>query len=94
VTVDLGYLVNAGFSDQFGSNVDSDNQFSIKVFVQMGDAVGVTANNFTNYLYLSVKLGDVIVVGELQVFFFFFFFAYLSEKSKTGLTKHDYIMTG
>ena len=64
LTVNLGYLVNAGFTDKFGANTDADNQFAVKVLIQMGDADTVTANNATNYIYLSIKIGDIIVVGE------------------------------
>jgi hypothetical protein len=33
--VDLGYVVNAGFSEKWGSNTDEDNQFAVKVLVQV-----------------------------------------------------------
>jgi hypothetical protein len=59
--VDLGYLVNAGFSYKWGTNVDTDNQFSVKVLVQMADTF--TTNTGTS-IYFSVKIGDIIVVGE------------------------------
>ena len=36
VNVDLGYVVNAGFSVKWGSNVDEDNQFAVRVLVQVG----------------------------------------------------------
>ena len=62
MTVDLGYLVNAGFTYIWGSNVDTDNQFSVKVLVQMAD----TFNALTGTsIYFSMKIGDIIVVGEL-----------------------------
>ena len=41
-------------------------QFSIKVLVQMGDVFNVTLNNSTNYVYASMKIGDIIVVGQLH----------------------------
>lgn len=61
MTVDLGYVVNAGFSEKWGSNQDEDNQFSVKVLVQMAD---VFDNNSGTELYFSVKVGDIIVVGN------------------------------
>jgi len=59
--VDLGYLVNAGFSYKWGSNVDTDNQFSVKVLVQMADTFGALSGTS---IYFSMKIGDIIVVGE------------------------------
>jgi hypothetical protein len=35
----------------------------------MGDAASVTNNGSINYVYLSIKLGDVIVVGESRGLF-------------------------
>ncbi len=39
-------------------------QFAISVQIQMGDALNMTDNGTINYVYLSIKLGDVIVVGK------------------------------
>ena len=61
MTVDLGYVVNAGFSEKWGSNQDEDNQFSVKVLIQMSD---VFNNLYGTSLYFSIKLGDVIIVGK------------------------------
>ena len=61
--MDLGWLVNAGFSDKFGLSADEDNQFSVKVQIQMSDAAYWTQSGFVSKVYLSVKVGDVIVVG-------------------------------
>ncbi len=54
--------MNAGFTYKWGTNVDTDNQFAVKVLVQMADTL--TTNNGTS-IYFSVKIGDVIVVGKL-----------------------------
>jgi len=35
INLDLGYLVNVGYTDSMGSNQDSDNQFAIKVLIQV-----------------------------------------------------------
>jgi len=56
----MGYLVNAGFSYKWGSNVDSDNQFSVKVLVQMADTFN---HRYGTSIYFSMKIGDIIVVG-------------------------------
>jgi hypothetical protein len=33
----------------------------------MGDAAIASANNATSFVYLSVKLGDIVVVGKLTL---------------------------
>jgi hypothetical protein len=56
--------VNAGFSDIWGSNLDTDNQFAISIQVQLSDAEVSTDNNILSYVYISIKFGDIIVVGK------------------------------
>ena len=68
VTADLGYLVNAGFTDIWGSNQDTDNQFAVSVLVQMSDAEVSTDNTTLSYVYFSINFGDIIVVGKHYLF--------------------------
>ena len=80
VTADLGYLVNAGFTDIWGSNQDADNQFAVSVLVQMSDAEVSTDNTTLSYVYFSINFGDIIVVGKHYLF--------LHVAPQTPLTTH------
>lgn len=65
VTVDLGYVTNAGTTvKQKQHDPDADDQFGVKVQVQMSDSVHTFHDNYF-YMHFGVKFGDdLIVVGN------------------------------
>ena len=64
VTVKLGYVTNSGFTKkQNHHNVTEDDQFTIKVEIQMSDHL-LTNDLLWNNVYFAVKYGDIIVVGK------------------------------
>ena len=65
VTVDLGYIQNAAYTLKQGNHKDVDDQFSIKVEVQMADHP-LTAHDSEHEVFVAVKFGDTIVVGKLE----------------------------
>lgn len=63
-TTDLGSITNAGWSFKQGNyNPPDDDQFSVRVKVQMTDHPN-TKHNETHDVYLAIMFGDVIIVGE------------------------------
>ena len=65
VNADLGYMVNGGFSDLMKNWTVEDDQFVVKVEVQLQDTAN-TANGSEHDMQLSVKIGDVYVVGKCR----------------------------
>ncbi len=64
ITVDLGYVVNSGWTVKQGQHASTDDQFNVKVEVQLSDHA-LTADSATFDVLFAVKFGDVIVVGKL-----------------------------
>lgn len=62
VTVDLGYVTNAGFTRKRGLHTPHDDQFAVQVEVQMADHE-LSVNDATFEVYFGVKFGDIIVVS-------------------------------
>jgi hypothetical protein len=62
ITVDLGYVVNGAFSYKMKNYSADDDTFVMKVQVQLSD-VKSTGNGTEHDIYLSVKFGNVFVVG-------------------------------
>ena len=63
VNADLGYVVNGGFSDLMKNWTVEDDQFVIKVEVQLQDTAN-TDNGTEHDVQLSVRIGNVFVVGK------------------------------
>jgi hypothetical protein len=62
VTVDLGYVTNAGFTLLQGNYVPEDDLFAIAVQLQMLDN-GLEVNNAVFNVTLALKLEDKVIVG-------------------------------
>ncbi len=63
MTADLGYVVNTGWTFRQGKHEAADDQFGIKVEVQLSDHA-LTANDATFSVLMAVKFGNIIVVGK------------------------------
>ena len=63
INADLGYMVNGGFSDLMKNWTVEDDQFVVLVEVQLQDTDN-TADGTTHDVQLSVKIGNVFVVGK------------------------------
>ena len=63
INADLGYMVNGGFSDLMKNWTVEDDQFVVKVEVQLQDTPD-TADGTQHDVQLSVRIGNVFVVGE------------------------------
>ncbi len=66
INVDLGYVVNGGFTYKMKNWTDTDDTFVIRVQVQLAD-LNNTGNGTEHFVYMSVKFGDVYVVGERRM---------------------------
>ena len=66
INADLGYMVNGGFSDLMKNWTVEDDQFVVKVEVQLQDTAN-TDNGTEHDVQLSVRVGDVFVVGKRPV---------------------------
>ena len=63
LTIDLGYVTNAGYSVVTGLYQPHDATFEIGVEVELSDHVDTT--HATTYdIYFAVKFNDVIVVSK------------------------------
>ena len=63
INADLGYMVNGGFSDLMKNWTVEDDQFVVLVEVQLQDTDN-TADGDTHDVQLSVRIGNVFVVGK------------------------------
>ena len=73
VTVNMGYVVNGGTTLKQGRHVPEDDQFAIKVEVQLSDHKQ-TAHNATFDIYFAAKLQDTIVIGWVYLRHFLHFY--------------------
>ena len=77
VTVDLGFIQNAGFTYKQATHKESDDQFALQVEIQMADHPALS-NGTIQEVFIAVKFGDTIVVGKCK---------YTSYISFLGATK-------
>ena len=62
VTLDLGYVMNRGFSLRQGLHLPSHDKFIISAEVELSDNVDAIQDEEYD-VYFAVKFGEVIVVG-------------------------------
>jgi len=63
VTIDLGYVNNAGFTKKWGGHVAKDDQFAVEVEVIVSDSKPM-AHDRTFGIVLAATVGDTIVLGK------------------------------
>ena len=61
--MDLGYIMNPGFTGRRGENDTDHNVFRMKAEVELADHVNTSDGTIVD-VHFAVKFGDIIVVGE------------------------------
>ena len=63
VTVDLGYVTNAGFTKKWGAHKEDDDRFAVEVEVIASDSAPM-AHDRVFGVHLAAEIGDSVVIGE------------------------------
>ena len=62
MTVDLGYVTNAGFTMKWGGHEAADDQFAVEVEVIVSDSAPMEHDRLFG-VHLAANIGENIVVG-------------------------------
>ena len=62
MTVDLGYVTNAGFTKKWGTHKAEDDRFAVEVEVIVSDSAPMAHNRIFG-VHLAAQISDNVVIG-------------------------------